>query len=148
MVFKYLAGIGLLALGAFASGPICRCDNGLAASGKDCPYNNAHQCSACDAGYEMDHVNGICSQKQCVCPHGDPAVGVDCPNSGDLKCSDCKCGYEPCNPKNNPFVTHDCCLIKCQCENGTARLKNSQSHKNPKNKHKKISDFFNFWSFS
>ena len=38
----------------------CKCDNGLAPSGADCPVNGAQKCVSCNPGYTLDLAKSTC----------------------------------------------------------------------------------------
>lgn len=50
------------------------CNNGVGASGTECPTHGDAKFTSCDSGY---HVNdGICEANVCVCPGGTPSTST------------------------------------------------------------------------
>ena len=110
-------GLRLYAL--WFAGNICKCDNGAAQIGADCPVNGDAKCTFCNNGWTINHARTACIRKSvlpceretvrasahltlvcvdrtaniCKCENGVPAAGAGCPVDGATKCAFCNTGW-------------------------------------------------------
>ena len=128
---------------------ICRCTNGQAAYGIDCPNNGAEACAVCDVGfrevrrigaiiqtlndYNRNGVTVFCRRNICKCSNGAAAEGVDCLEHDGEFCAECQPDYravsgddgkeikcQPCPSGYYVDAESICQKRVCNCENGQA----------------------------
>ena len=72
---------------------VCQCNNGRAAIGLDCPFEDSFKCKSCDSGFTLNTSDNLCAANICVCPNGNPVVGSACTINGATQCASCGSGY-------------------------------------------------------
>jgi len=81
----------------------CTCDNGIAATGMECPKSNALKCARCNTGFHGDH----CEPNECLCDGGHAVVGALCSEHLATIC-------DTCNSKTH-FLRESICESKTIC---------------------------------
>ena len=99
----------------------CKCANGVAHTGANCPINGASKCKSCNPGWTISHTGTACistctefysrcvkklnvcivilcvccrvAENTCTCANGVARSGAGCTKNGDAKCAFCKTGW-------------------------------------------------------
>ena len=82
----------------------CLCENGIAATGINCPMHNSNTCESCDTFFHLDVDQ--CEKNICLCENGIAATGDNCLVHNSNTCKSCdtffhlnvdQCDYNSCN---------------------------------------------------
>ena len=113
----------------------CKCDDGAAHMGEECPSHNGFSCSTCNPGFYLDE--GACHKAECTCDNGMPVSNVNCTehqleycqscnenfNLYQNKCEFCDDGYYFVNETRDNSVELTCQGKVCECKNGIHSLR-------------------------
>ena len=113
----------------------CTCENGIAATGADCPDIPIAKCEedSCEDGFHYNEDTGLCERNVCVCPDGRPHTSAagqpDCFLHESEHCFECNDYFHLEEDLDTILMSYDnstglttCEENKCDCANGIGEI--------------------------